>query len=79
MHLSSDESASQLESGLHHAHRGQRRDGGKSAAGGFDLRTDGDGVARAARGMLITTEARPNAQSHAKDMGETDPASDAGV
>jgi len=38
---------------------------------GWELRTDGHGVARAARGMLITTEERPRAQSHATDMGET--------
>ena len=39
--------------------------------GGFELRTDENGVVRAAAGMLLTTEARRNAQSHAKDMGET--------
>jgi uncharacterized protein (DUF2345 family) len=39
--------------------------------GGFELRTDENGVVRAAAGMLVTTEARRNAQSHAKDMGET--------
>ena len=37
---------------------------------GWELRTDGHGVSRAAAGMLITTERRTNAQSHAKDMGE---------
>jgi type VI secretion system secreted protein VgrG len=46
--------------------------GRKDARGeGFELRTDGHGVARAARGMLITTEARANATSTIKDMGET--------
>ncbi|MGJ7531328.1 DUF2345 domain-containing protein, partial [Variovorax sp. GB1P17] len=38
---------------------------------GFELRTDGHGVLRAQDGMLITTEARPEAARHAKDMGET--------
>jgi type VI secretion system secreted protein VgrG len=38
---------------------------------GFELRSDGHGVLRAKDGLLITTEARPNAQAHAKDMGET--------
>ncbi|RYE39621.1 MAG: DUF2345 domain-containing protein, partial [Hyphomicrobiales bacterium] len=38
---------------------------------GFELRTDGHGVVRAGNGLLISTEARVNAQGHAKDMGET--------
>jgi type VI secretion system secreted protein VgrG len=38
---------------------------------GWELRTDGHGVARAAEGMLITTERRTRAQSPIKDMGET--------
>lgn len=38
---------------------------------GWELRTDGHGVARAAKGMLITTEARQNAHGPIKDMGET--------
>ena len=38
---------------------------------GFELRTDFWGVVRAAWGLLITTEARPNAEGHSKDMGET--------
>ncbi|SFP40832.1 type VI secretion system secreted protein VgrG [Variovorax sp. OK605] len=38
---------------------------------GFELRTDGHGVLRAQDGLLITTEARPEAARHAKDMGET--------
>jgi type VI secretion system secreted protein VgrG len=38
---------------------------------GWELRTDGQGIARAAEGMLLTTERRTNAQSHIKDMGET--------
>jgi type VI secretion system secreted protein VgrG len=38
---------------------------------GWELATDAWGVARAGKGMLITTEARPRAASHIKDMGET--------
>ncbi|MFM0340886.1 type VI secretion system Vgr family protein [Paraburkholderia fungorum] len=38
---------------------------------GFELRTDAHGVLRAAQGMLLTTEARANAQAHVKDLGET--------
>jgi len=38
---------------------------------GWELRTDGHGIARAAKGMLITTEARQNAHGPIKDMGET--------
>ena len=38
---------------------------------GFELRTDGHGVLRAKDGLLISTEARTNAQAHAKEMGET--------
>ncbi|MEC5159445.1 MULTISPECIES: type VI secretion system Vgr family protein [unclassified Janthinobacterium] len=38
---------------------------------GWELATDGWGVARAGKGLLITTEARPRAASHIKDMGET--------
>jgi type VI secretion system secreted protein VgrG len=46
--------------------------GRKDARGeGFELRTDGHGAVRAAKGMLITTEARTNAASTIKDMGET--------
>ncbi|WP_307648064.1 type VI secretion system Vgr family protein [Variovorax boronicumulans] len=38
---------------------------------GVELRTDGHGAVRAAKGLLLTTEARPNAQAHITDMGET--------
>ena len=38
---------------------------------GWELRTDGHGVVRAAEGMLITTEGRIQGTAHAKDMGET--------
>lgn len=37
---------------------------------GFELRTDGWGVFRAAKGMVITTDARQNAESHHKDIKE---------
>jgi len=37
---------------------------------GYELRTDGHGVMRAADGMLITTEARMDAAGYAKDLGE---------
>ena len=46
--------------------------GRKDARGeGFELRTDGHGVVRAARGLLLTTEARIASAAHATDMGET--------
>ena len=38
---------------------------------GFELRTDGHGAVRAGKGLLITTEARPNAHNHITDMDET--------
>ena len=38
---------------------------------GWELATGGWGVARAGKGMVLTTEARPGAQSHIKDIGET--------
>src|SRR5260370_17186141 len=68
--MSSDESLSQLNLGYITRIAGNA--GRKEARGqGAELRTDGDGVFRPATGMLLTTEARPNAQSHAKAMGET--------
>lgn len=46
--------------------------GRKDARGeGWELATGAWGVARASKGMLVTTEARPAAQAHIKDMGET--------
>ncbi|HWW99884.1 MAG TPA: type VI secretion system Vgr family protein [Collimonas sp.] len=46
--------------------------GRKDARGdGWEIRTDGHGVARSAKGMLITTEARFGAAAHMTDMGET--------
>jgi len=38
---------------------------------GWELTSDAWGAIRAGRGMLISTEARPNAMSQAKDMAET--------
>lgn len=38
---------------------------------GWELRSDGHGVARAAKGLLITTEARPGARNGMTDCGET--------
>ena len=68
--LSSDHALSQLNLGS--ITRVPGNAGRQDARGeGFELRTDEHGVVRAAAGMLITTEARQNAQSHAKDMGET--------
>jgi type VI secretion system secreted protein VgrG len=46
--------------------------GRKDARGeGWELATGAWGVARASKGMLLTTEARPGAHSHIKDMDET--------
>jgi len=68
--LKSDHQCSQLSLG--HITRIEDAGGRKDARGeGWELRTDGHGVARAAEGMLITTEARTQARSAIKDMGET--------
>lgn len=68
--LKSDHLHSQLSLG--HITRIENNRGRTDARGeGWELRTDGHGVARAARGMLITTEARENARGPIKDMGET--------
>ncbi|MGF6792339.1 type VI secretion system Vgr family protein [Paraburkholderia sp. 35.1] len=49
-----------------------REAGRQQARGeGWELATDAWGVARANRGMLITTEARRGATAPAKDLGET--------
>ncbi|MCL4630837.1 type VI secretion system Vgr family protein [Burkholderia sp.] len=69
-HLSSDESCSQLNLGYITriaGNAGRQDERGRGA----ELRTDGHGVFRAAQGMLLTTEARQNAQAHLTDMGET--------
>ncbi|MDN4053305.1 type VI secretion system tip protein TssI/VgrG [Massilia sp. YIM B02763] len=68
--LKSDHQCSQLSLG--HITRIEDTNGRKDARGeGWELRTDGHGVARAAKGLLITTEARQAAHGPIKDMGET--------
>jgi type VI secretion system secreted protein VgrG len=68
--LKSDHQCSQLSLG--HITRIEDTNGRKDARGeGWELRTDGHGVARAAKGLLITTEARQTARGPIKDMGET--------
>jgi type VI secretion system VgrG family protein len=68
--LSSDEGNSQLSLGYITriaGNAGRQEERGR----GFELATGLWGVVRATLGMLITTEARPNAEGHVKDMGET--------
>ena len=68
--LKSDHQHSQLSLG--HITRIEDTGGRKDGRGeGWELATDAWGVARAGKGMLITTEARPRAGSHIKDMDET--------
>lgn len=68
--LKSDHEHSQLSLGS--ITRIETSDGRMDARGeGWELATNAWGVARANRGMLITTEARANGTSHIKDMGET--------
>jgi type VI secretion system secreted protein VgrG len=68
--LKSDHQCSQLSLG--DITRIEDNAGRKDARGeGWELRTDGHGVARAAKGLLITTEARQAARGPIKDMGET--------
>ena len=68
--LKSDHLCSQLSLG--HITRIEDNAGRKDARGeGWELRTDGHGVARAAKGLLITTEARQGARGPIKDMGES--------
>jgi len=68
--LKSDHQHSQLSLG--HIARIEDNQGRKDERGeGFELRTDGHGAIRAKDGLLISTEARDNAQAHVKDMGET--------
>jgi type VI secretion system secreted protein VgrG len=68
--LKSDHQCSQLSLG--HITRIEDTTGRKDARGeGWELRTDGHGVARAAKGLLITTEARQAARGPIKDMDET--------
>jgi type VI secretion system secreted protein VgrG len=68
--LRSDHQSSSLSLG--HIARIEDTAGRKDDRGqGFELRTDGHGAVRAARGMLVTTEGRHDAQAHITDMGET--------
>jgi type VI secretion system secreted protein VgrG len=68
--LKSDHQSSQLSLG--HITRIEDHEGRKDYRGeGFELRTDGHGVIRAAEGLLVTTESRPEAKAHIKDMRET--------
>ncbi|HWT21304.1 MAG TPA: DUF2345 domain-containing protein, partial [Variovorax sp.] len=68
--LKSDHDSSSLSLG--HIARIEDASGRKDLRGqGFELRTDGHGAVRAANGLLVTTEARPNAQGHLTDMRET--------
>ncbi len=68
--LKSDHEHSQLSLG--YITRIEGNAGRKEQRGeGWELYSQAWGVARAAKGMLITTEARPGGTSHIKDMGET--------
>jgi type VI secretion system secreted protein VgrG len=68
--LKSDHEHSQLSLG--HITRIEGNAGRVDARGeGFELASGAWGVLRAGKGMLISTEARPRAASHIKDMAET--------
>lgn len=68
--VKSDHLASQLSLG--HITRIEDNSGRKDARGqGFELRTDGVGAVRTERGLLVSTEARTNADGHITDMAET--------
>lgn len=68
--LKSDHQCSQLSLG--NITRIEDTAGRKDARGeGWEIATNAWGVARAGKGMLITTEARNNAAMQSKDMGET--------
>jgi type VI secretion system secreted protein VgrG len=68
--LRSDHLHSQLSLGQ--VHRLEENEGHKEKRGtGFELRTDGHGVARAAEGLLLTTEAGAGTAGPMKAMGET--------
>ncbi|WP_373457514.1 type VI secretion system Vgr family protein [Variovorax sp. W1I1] len=68
--LKSDHQSSSLSLG--HVTRIDGNAGRQDARGeGFELRTDAHGAIRATQGLLITTEARPNARAHLLDSGET--------
>jgi type VI secretion system secreted protein VgrG len=68
--LKSDHHCSQISLG--YITRIQNNQGRQDARGeGWEIASDAWGVARAGKGMLLTTEARPNAAGHIKGMGET--------
>jgi type VI secretion system secreted protein VgrG len=68
--LKSDHQHSQLSLG--YITRIENNRGRMDARGeGWEIATNAWGVARAGKGMLITTEVRPNATSQVKDMDET--------
>lgn len=68
--LKSDHLSSSLSLG--HIGRIEDTTGRKDDRGqGAELRTDGHGAVRAARGLLLSTEARPDARAHMTDIGET--------
>ncbi len=68
--LKSDHQSSSLSLG--HVTRIDGNAGRQDARGeGFELRTDAHGAIRARQGLLITTEARPDAKAHLLDSGET--------
>ncbi|MDQ0572559.1 type VI secretion system secreted protein VgrG [Variovorax paradoxus] len=68
--LKSDHQSSSLSLG--HIARIEDTAGRKDLRGqGFELRTDGHGAVRAAKGLLVTSESRLNAQAHTTDIGET--------
>jgi len=67
--LSSDHDLSQLNLG--YITRINHVEGRKDFRGeGFELRTDGWGAVRGARGLYISTDARPEAKSYQKDVAE---------
>ncbi|MGN4149637.1 type VI secretion system Vgr family protein [Burkholderia gladioli] len=68
--LRSDTDASELTLG-HNVRIDDTQGRTDQRARGFELRTDAHGAVRAAKGLLITSEARPEARAHATDMGET--------
>lgn len=67
--LGTDDAATQLNLGrlATPMDRGRTRPRGQ----GYEIRTDGVGVHRGGRGILVTSEAREGAQAHATDMPET--------
>jgi type VI secretion system secreted protein VgrG len=68
--LKSDHQHSQLSLG--YITRIENNRGRMEARGeGWEIATNAWGVARAGKGMLLTTEAHPNATPQVKDMGET--------